>query len=166
MTRAVNSPAAVPAVVTEIGRHAAIRALNLAHGECRILDLREGDVVENLKIQMTAAGKRHPELPRLICGLGLKVEPQARGRADSAVARIVCDYAVQYDFADRAFFDRITDRDIEMFSAYNTSLNAWPHAREFVQSMAARMMLPPLILPLFRPAETIPVERWRMGAET
>jgi hypothetical protein len=52
-----------------------------------------------------------------------------------------------------------------MFSAYNTSMNVWPHAREFVQSMAARMMLPPLILPLFRPAETIPAERWEKSVE-
>ncbi len=161
MTKAAQKPGAVPAMVTEIGQHATIRSINLVRSECAILDLREGDVVEGLKIQMNAGGKKHGDLPRLICVFGVKVEPQAKGRADGPVARIVCDYAAQYDFADRAFFDRITDRDIEMFSAYNTSLNVWPHVREFVQSTAGRMMLPPLILPLFRPAETIPVDRWK-----
>ena len=165
MTRVTHSATGIPPIVTEIGSLAAIRSLNLVRAECIVLDLRDGDVVEGLKIQMNAGGRKHAELPRLICGFGMKVEPQAKGRADGPVARIICDYAVQYDFADRAFFDRITDRDIEMFAAYNTSTNVWPHVREFIQSMAGRMMLPPLILPLFRPAEAIPANRWEAAAK-
>lgn len=163
MTKAGTAPS-IPAIVTEIGRHATIGALNLVRSECIVLDLRPGDVVESLKVQMNAGGKKHPELAQLICGFSLKVEPQAKGRANAIVARIACEYAVQYDFADRSFFDRLTVQDIEMFGAYNTSTNVWPHVREFVQSMAGRMMLPPLILPLFRPAEAIPADRWKAGS--
>lgn len=161
MTKSPLTAGGIPAVVTEIGAHATIGALNLVRSECVVLDLRPGDAIENLKVQMNSGGKKHAELARLTCVFRMKVEAQAKGRAEEVAARIVCEYAVQYDFVDRAFLDRVTERDIEMFAAYNTSTNVWPHVREFVQSMAARMMLPPLILPLFRPAEAIPADWWK-----
>lgn len=164
MTKPAPTAGGIPAVVTEIGARAAIGALNLVRSECVVLDLRPGDAIENLKVQMNTGGKKHAELARLTCVFRMNVEPQAKGRVEAVAARIVCEYAVQYDFADRAFFDRITERDIEMFAAYNASVNVWPHVREFVQSMAARMMLPPLILPLFRPAEAIPADRWKTAS--
>jgi hypothetical protein len=40
--------------------------------------------------------------------------------------------------------------EIKAFSATNAMLNSWPYFRELVQSMIARMNLPPLTLPLYR----------------
>ena len=154
-------PVVVPERVAEIGRGATIRSLNLVRSDCAVLDFRDGDVIENLKIQLTGGGRKDTQRPRILCSFGLLVEPQARGRADAPVARIHCEYAVQYEFADQAFFQSISERDIELFAALNTSLNVWPHAREFVQSMAGRMMLPPVVLPLFRPTDMLSPENWQ-----
>jgi hypothetical protein len=40
--------------------------------------------------------------------------------------------------------------ELEAFARSNGVFNAWPYFREFVQSMATRMGLPPILLPLFR----------------
>jgi preprotein translocase subunit SecB len=53
-----------------------------------------------------------------------------------------------------------SDIEIKAFSATNAMLNSWPYFREFVQSMIARMNLPPLTLPLYRILQAKPtVER-------
>ncbi len=41
-------------------------------------------------------------------------------------------------------------RELNTFAEVNGIFNVWPYWREFIQSMVARMNLPPLILPLFR----------------
>jgi len=41
--------------------------------------------------------------------------------------------------------------------------NAWPYWREFVQSMTARMGLPPLRVPLFRPDQGLPAPTVHAG---
>ena len=43
-----------------------------------------------------------------------------------------------------------TREDLEAFCAMNGVFNAWPYAREFVQSSMARMNLPALVLPVMR----------------
>ncbi len=153
---------AIPAIVTEIGTHARIQSLTLVRGSCQLVDPREGDVVENLKITMKGGGQKHATLPRLLCNFGIIVEPVAKGREDKPVARIECEYGLQYDIDAPGLFAKLTERDVELFAAYNGSVNAWPHAREFVQSMAQRMVLPPLVLPLFRPSDLLPPpEKWQ-----
>lgn len=157
----------IPPIVTDIGARAKIQTLTLVRGECQLLDPREGDVVETLKITMRGGGRRHDSLARLICNFGITVEPVAKGREEHPVARIDCEYGLQYDIDDSGFFAKLTERDVELFAAFNSSVNAWPHAREFVQSMAQRMVLPPIVLPLFRPSDLLPPpEKWQRLTET
>jgi hypothetical protein len=40
--------------------------------------------------------------------------------------------------------------ELKAFAATNGIHNAWPYFREYVQSSFARMLLPPLVLPVFR----------------
>lgn len=165
MTKKVAS-GGIPAIVTAIGAHAKIETLTLIRGECRLLNPREGDVVENLKLTMTGGGRKHDASQRLHCTFGLVVEPVAKGREDKPVARIECEYGLQYQIDDSAFLAALSERDVELFAAYNGSVNVWPHAREFVTSMAQRMLLPPLLLPLFRPSDLLPPpERWQRIGE-
>jgi hypothetical protein len=152
----------VPPVVTAIGGHAKILTLTLIRGECQLLDLRDGDVIDSLRLTLRGGGHKDAALPRLVCTFGVVVEPVAKGRDTSPVAKISCEYGLQYDIDDPALFAKTSEHDAELFAAYNASVNAWPHAREFVQSMAARMVLPPVVLPLFRPSELIPSpEKWQ-----
>jgi len=43
-----------------------------------------------------------------------------------------------------------TPEELQAFADTNALLNCWPYWRELVHDMAARMELPPLLLPLFR----------------
>ncbi len=43
-----------------------------------------------------------------------------------------------------------TSKELQAFADTNALLNCWPYWRELVRDMAARMELPPLLLPLFR----------------
>jgi len=45
-----------------------------------------------------------------------------------------------------------TTIDLEAFGHYTALFNVWPFWREFVQSTVVRMGLPPLTVPLFKPA--------------
>jgi len=162
MTRKGGATGSIPAIVTAIGAGAKIQTLTLVRGECQLVDPREGDVVENMKITMKGSGRKHDSLLRLDCSFGIIVEPVAKGREDKPVARIECEFGLQYEIDDAVLFAKLSERDVELFAAYNCSVNAWPHAREFVQSMAQRMVLPPIVLPLFRPSDLLPPpEKWQ-----
>jgi preprotein translocase subunit SecB len=68
--------------------------------------------------------------------------------------------------------------DLRDFAEINGVFNAWSYWRELVQSMTARMGLPPLVLPVFRLADALqpkplpdqanalPADRERSGPET
>jgi hypothetical protein len=43
-----------------------------------------------------------------------------------------------------------TDAELKAFGDSNAVYNAWPYFREVVQSMAARMSLPSIVLPVYR----------------
>ncbi len=43
-----------------------------------------------------------------------------------------------------------SSQELEAFGEVNAVFNAWPYWRELVQSSLARMLLPPLTLPVFR----------------
>lgn len=49
-----------------------------------------------------------------------------------------------------------SQQEIQAFSVTNSMLNSWPYWREVVQSTVTRMGLPPLVLPLYRIADSRP----------
>ena len=56
-------------------------------------------------------------------------------------------FELQYALPDAAAF---SNEVLEEFARVNGTFNAWPYWREYVQTTAARMTLPPTILPVFR----------------
>jgi hypothetical protein len=90
----------------------------------------------------------------------------------SLVAKRTADKAPAVDI--RASFELLytippdlkpSDREIKAFSVTNAMLNSWPYFREFVQSMIARMNLPPLTLPLYRILQPKPTVEQRTSAK-
>lgn len=53
----------------------------------------------------------------------------------------------------------VSQEQLNTFAGINSVFNAWPYWREFVQSMIARMNLPPVTLPVFRLETTKKVRR-------
>jgi len=53
----------------------------------------------------------------------------------------------------------VSQEQLNTFAKINSVFNAWPYWREFVQSMVARMNLPPLTLPMFRFGNATKVRR-------
>lgn len=45
---------------------------------------------------------------------------------------------------------RFPDEVLAEFARVNSTFNAWPYWREYIQTTSARMNLPPLVLPVFR----------------
>lgn len=158
----------IPPIVSEIAQRCQIQGLALAKGRCELLVSPDGVTVRDLQVGLRGHGSRHPSKPDvLVCSFGLDVWPQdAADEKKIRLAQISCDYIVQYHFAEKELLERVSGEDIEVFAAYNTSFHVWPYAREFVQSMAARMGLPPVLLPVFRPANLIPPrDQWVKLAE-
>lgn len=69
---------------------------------------------------------------------------------------IGCKLLLKYKITS---LEGLGEDNFTQFARFNGIYNAWPYWREFVQSMIARMGLPPLVVPVFqlsssrRPAE-------------
>lgn len=158
----------IPAAVTEIAKRARIKGMNLVRCNCELIEaLAPGQSISDVKLALRGGSDIFKSAPRtLVCSFGLDVAPVGPNGAPPQIATISCDFAALYEFEDDAFFNAIQPQDRDQFAAYNTSFQLWPHAREFVQSMAARMTLPPIVLPAFRPLEMIGMpETWRKKDE-
>lgn len=44
----------------------------------------------------------------------------------------------------------ILNEELEPFAKYNSMIHMWPYFRAFIQSACGQMMLPPILLPVFR----------------
>ncbi len=160
-TPAATGTAQVPARVIEMGRRAEIKALNMIQCLAKVTDIRVGDTLSELDITLRGSGTKHTDPRTLLCLFGLDVDPKTPQPEGRRVAHISCDYAVLYEISDEAYFDSLTVEDIENFAAFNGSFNAWPFAREFVHNVVTRLGLPPVLLPLYRPAQMLPTrDKW------
>lgn len=90
----------------------------------------------------------------VLAAIDLKLVP--RKSPDNTIVSIDAGFALSYSLPPEFVASR---RDLDMFAQINSVFNVWPYWREFIQSMTARMHLPPLVLPVFRlreAAKTIP----------
>jgi hypothetical protein len=145
----------IPPAVTEIAKRAKIKAVNLVQSSCQLVapPPAPGTPFEVKTELRGGSAVLATESRTIVCSFGASIRPLL---ADGThFAEISCDYAIQYEFDDEAFFASMKAADRDAFAAYNTSFQLWPHMREFVQSMAARMTTPPIILPPFRPIEMV-----------
>jgi hypothetical protein len=76
------------------------------------------------------------------------VSGQAKADADPPI-RMQVAFALQYELPDAA---SVSDAVLAEFARVNGAFNAWPYWREYIQTTAARMNLPPVVLPVFRVA--------------
>ncbi len=65
----------------------------------------------------------------------------------SLILSIETSFALYYSIKSVGDFG---DESIKAFAFTNGIFNAWPYWREYVQSTAARMGLPPIVIPVFR----------------
>jgi preprotein translocase subunit SecB len=63
------------------------------------------------------------------------------------ILSIDASFALHYSIQSIGDFE---DESIKAFALTNGVFNAWPYWREYVQSTAARMGLPPIVIPVFR----------------
>jgi len=75
--------------------------------------------------------------------LGIRVT----GSRKSKVFDSTCKFVVEYSYPDGIEFK---PGELRAFAHTNAVLNTWPYWREYIQSMAARASLPPLIAPLLQ----------------
>ncbi len=79
--------------------------------------------------------------------LNLRLLGTSKGKGGQPVLEIACSYVVEYRLAEGY---KPTPAEVRAFVSANALFNCWPFWREFVQSTAARMSLPPVTLPFFR----------------
>lgn len=88
---------------------------------------------------------------RIMTGLRLippHVDPNAIQDDESAKlikAQITATFIAEYALTK----PDLPKEAIEEFGRYNAILHVWPYWREFIQSMCTRMLLPPIVLPMY-----------------
>lgn len=97
---------------------------------------------------------------RMELTLQTRILPQnmPAGVSGPELLKLSCAFLLVYQPYQPGSLNKLTDRDqaFRAFSDLNATTNVWPYFRELVQSTAARMRLPPLILPLFRAVQPAP----------
>jgi len=148
-----------PPIVKEIARNSAVVAINLVKFEGQVQDLRAGDLIDTLGMQFKLGAARPPEPNYFSAFVGIDLDCRAKNEPARSVATISCAYAAKYIVKDSELFCRLTDDDFVSFASINGVLTLWPYLREFSNTAAQRMMLPPVLLPflqgVFNPAEIL-----------
>jgi len=122
--------------------------------EVRLLDCRseqkhfDTDSARRITTNIDVDAHFDPEKLRLSVfpRFNLLVKDQASSPEDFFLrveARFVVTYMVRSD-------EGLTQANFDAFAERNGIYNVWPYWREFVQSITARMGLPPLTIPVFR----------------
>lgn len=79
---------------------------------------------------------------------GIRIAAPDLGAADTGDMQIRATFALTYTLKES---NKVTPEMAQAFGEVNGAYNAWPFWREFVYSTMARMGLPPLVMPVFRP---------------
>jgi hypothetical protein len=138
-----------------------------------LLEIREASLVEcharqnrhliiggiplAISIQSKSQCQRIPEANGfvVVVTFALKATTGTQSHADEPKATedneaLSIEYVIALPYIMRTM-DEVEDKHLAAFAEFNSKFNAWPYWREFVQSTMARMGLPPIILPVFRP---------------
>lgn len=109
-------------------------------------DVDEVDLV----IDTSASVKEHHEGGPFVVLAVIDAKLVPRKSPENAAVSIKAGFELRYSL--RAEF-AVSRRDLNTFAQINSVFNVWPYWREFIQSMMARMHLPPVVLPVFRVRE-------------
>jgi hypothetical protein len=92
---------------------------------------------------------------RVCCGL-LGREPDQKH--NDPTLEIRAEYWLLYSLSNT---EGLREENFRAFADLNGVYNVWPYWREYVQSTVARMGMPPLPIPVFRPLDLRPSEKSR-----
>jgi hypothetical protein len=82
----------------------------------------------------------------VVPGFTLKAERISESEG-TLILSIEASFALHYSIQSSGDLE---DESVKAFALTNGIFNAWPYWREYVQSTAARMGLPPIVIPVFR----------------
>lgn len=95
--------------------------------------------------EVSASGEDGPISQKLVLytyACGIRVVPPVLG-AD-VLSEIEADFVAYY-----LIVKEISDDAIKQFGIYNVGYHVWPYWREYVSSVATRLRLPPLTIPMY-----------------
>jgi hypothetical protein len=125
-----------------------LQTVRLIRCQSEFLGIQKGDVLEQLKLDLRAGGRKSPNAPNVLqafVGIDCSVRPRDHERV---VAKVSCDLALDYLVSNATLFAELTEKDCDEFASLNGLYNAWPYLREYCQSVSLRMLLPaPIMLP-------------------
>ncbi len=134
--------------VAALTKLVSLQGVRLVRSQTEFVGMRKGDTLDRLKLDVKAGGRKSPDAPNVLqsfIGLECSVLPRDQERI---VAKVSCDFALDYLVSDAEVFSALTDEDTADFASLNGLYNAWPYMREFCQSASLRMVLPaPIVLP-------------------
>jgi len=143
-------------IVREIAMNSELVNINLVECGGEVLaGVRAGDTIESINIELEAGRGAVMEENHFSLMVGVKVTLLPKGQPEKPAAVVRCRYAAQYRCKSKEFFEELTNDALGAFTASTGTLTLWPYIREFVQSTALRMLLPPVNLP---PVMTVFVE--------
>jgi len=143
--------------LADVANRVELTAINLLQLSCKGPDgveLADGTLV--MDYEYKTAARRRDTRPGFDVRFDLKVEIKTitRAKGEGAVGAssvVACDlsYALEYRLPEVAPQD--WNERIGLFAQVNGVVNAWPYARQEFASLLAKMGLPPLLLPVYRP---------------
>ena len=152
MTQSTTHRPEQAAIIKEMQKHVNLMAVRLLRSSSQIYSLPNPLPSEwTIDLELKVGGRKPAE------GLGFihaiaGVVANVRSPLDppeKLVAKIDCEFLLEYKLDNDALYSKVTDQDVVSFSATNGVYNAWPYARSHCQSIAASMMLI-IVLPSFR----------------
>src|SRR6266446_980064 len=140
-----STPTKKPAIVGEIQKRVNIVGVRLFHARSELFVALAAPPPE-WALDMTAktGGRKSPARGgyiQVVAGLEVVARPKNQPKAPP-VARIECEFVLDYAIEDKGFYETLRDEDVVAFGAVNGMYNAWPYARAHVQATAAGMMIP------------------------
>jgi hypothetical protein len=138
-----------PAASLDEKPKSAMQLAGAVAAEIRLQDLRllEADLkcvkvvdADELKFNIAIEGKQKSDTLFVHAQFSVAIEGQA--------SRIGATYLAVYKVTTEKIFE---DANVQAFAQMNGLLHIWPYWREFVQSSAQRLGLPPITLPVVRP---------------
>jgi hypothetical protein len=147
---ATTSAWQLPPIALEIARKASIGPINLLKFDGQLGDLHANDAIDNLSMQFRFGAVRAPEPLHFSTFVGLDLVCFSKADPLREIAKLNCMFAIKYLLNDAMLLAKLSDEDFIVFASTTSLRTLWPYIREFSQSMAQKMMLPPLTLPFLQ----------------
>ena len=126
-----------------------IESVRLCEAHCRSV-VQPSEIADAIKVttsRKTAVVKEPTDDRSFRIETAFTMEVCSADDDEKLQAEIRGAFELSYEIPDEESF---SSEELEAFGEVNAVFNAWPYWRELVQASLARMLLPPLTLPVFR----------------